>query len=145
MRRERKVDGMRRCEGFTLIEVVVAITILSIAIGGICMLGVLAKEASDKARDHYIAVNIAKNRIEGVQVFDYEQLDRLEESATVVDESGNPSSGGHFRRTTTVSNVKTNLREVVVTVDILDRESVSFAGENEMIRSYVADIFEVAE
>ena len=72
-------------------------------------------------------------------------LHLFREDRVTVDRNGNPDENGHYRRTTTVSNVKTKLVELTITVGIRDRVSRSFDGECEVLRSFVADIPEIGE
>lgn len=131
---------LSRREGFTLVEAMIAILVFGICITGLCRLLIVTKETSDRARDHYVAVNIAKNRIEHARSFEFDQLSSFVENNTVVEDSGNPDSSGGFRRTTTVSNVSTGLVEIVVRVAIRDRESWTFGAMEERVDSFIADM-----
>src|SRR5262245_16463074 len=61
-------------DGVGLIEVCVAMFIFALCISGMCSLAMTAREACDRSRDHYIAVNLAKNRLERAKSFGYSQL-----------------------------------------------------------------------
>jgi hypothetical protein len=98
-------------------------------------MAVASKELSDRARFHYQAVNIAKNRIERLKVIDYDQLEHSSESYVRVDCAGTPKRNGKFRRTTMISDVNSSVRQVHVVVDILDRQDLRFAGEKEEMKS----------
>ena len=140
-------DGVPRARrtsrsGMTLVETIVALCILSMCIGGICALIVSARELSDRARSHYTAVNIAKNRLERASALGFDQLPDFHEADVVVDHSGNPAAYGHYRRSTTVLEAGTNLRELVVAVEIRNRLSTDFDGEIETVSSYHADYLE---
>ena len=123
--------------GFTLVEAIVSLVIFGICIGAFCELTVLLRQTSDKARDHYVAVNIAKNRLERARNYDFDALNGFTESQMVVDNSGNSSLGGDFRRSTSISTVSTNLKQVAVSVEIRDRITRRFGGESETATSYV--------
>ena len=129
----------------TVLETVIAIFLLSMFIAG--MMGVLlaVREASDRARWHYAAINVAKNRLERIQTFEFTQLSFFTESNTRVDNNGQPNGDGRFRRTTTFGPVKTNLVEVAISVEIMDPLSLTFEGEKESVKSYVADITRIME
>ena len=155
MSRTQKVDrgavrgdraGRRRTwEGMTVLETVIAIFLLSMFIAG--MMGVLlaVREASDRARWHYAAINVAKNRLERIQTFEFTQLSFFTEANTRVDNNGQPNGDGRFRRTTTFGPVKTNLVEVAISVEIMDPLSLTFEGEKESVKSYVANITRIME
>jgi Tfp pilus assembly protein PilV len=126
--------------GFTIVETAVALAIFALCIGGMCALIVTGKQLRDQARWHYTAVNLAKNRLERARALPFESLDVLKESNIRVNRSGFPDAGGNYRRTTYVNEVKTDLlKELVVIVEIKDRRSLEFEGEQEELRSYFAD------
>lgn len=127
--------------GFTLIEVIIAILILAMCIGGLCQLFVNVQQLSDMSRSHYIAINIAKNKIERAKTLGYTDLYLLSETDGIVNENGAPDDpDGFFRVTTLVQPSGSNLMEVVVTVDIKNRLNLDFCGEQEEARTCIADI-----
>jgi len=131
---------LSRRDGMTIIETVVAIVVFALCVGGICALVLQTKQTSDRARAHYTAINIAKNRLERATELGFDHVDFFGENQVVIDKNGSPDADGNYRRTTVVNDVKSNLKQMVVTVDIKDRITLSFSGENETIRSYFADI-----
>ena len=126
-------------DGVTVVEVVVAVVILSMCIGGLCRLVLKARETSDQARSHYQAANIAKNRLERIKTFDFDQIEEFEEDEVLVDTSGSPVANSNFRRTTTVTLERYNLKNVRVEVGIRNPVSREFDGEEETIQTYIAD------
>ena len=126
--------------GFTLVEVMVAILILGLCMGGLCQLAANARQLSDMARSHYTAINIAKNRLERAKTVEYDELQFLTENDVVIDASGRADSTGNYRVNTSVSQSQTNLMELVVTVGMRNPLSLAFEGEGESIQTYVADI-----
>lgn len=136
-------DG--NAEGMTLIETLGAVCILGICIGGVCALVVQSKEMTDRARDHYTAVNIAKNRLEQARALGYDALSTFVEPATVVDRTGSPDDEGDYQRATIISNTATNLAEIIITVQIRNRMTRQFGLVNETLRSYVADYLDPEE
>ena len=126
-------------DGLTLLESIVAVCIFGIAIAGICALVVSARELNDRARLHYTAINIAKNRLEKARTLNFSTLSLFQENGTIVDYNGNPDPNGAFRRTTVISNVATNLVEIIITVDIRNRVTLGFTGEQETLRSYLTE------
>jgi type II secretory pathway pseudopilin PulG len=155
MAAERKADdaGARRGgarDGMTFIEVLIAVLIFGFCIAGMCALVLSSKKLSDQARNHYVAVNIAKNRIERTRNLDFSGLLALYQETNVfgnvsgvqVDGNGNPTASGDYCRRTEVKSVagKTNLLEVIVTVYIKDPVSLSFGGENESVSTYITDL-----
>ena len=136
--------------GVALLEVIIALTVFMLCVAGIAALILAAKEISDKARDHYTAANIAKNRLERAGIYARPgQLSQVflmavGDSNAPVDMSGAdaPASSAPFRRTTTVSWKPgcTNLVMITVTVDIRNRRNLSFSGEKESLTSYLTEL-----
>ena len=141
MTETRNLEGeLRQLKGMTLIEVVIAVFIFGIVIGGACMLVVQTRQSTDNARSHYVAVNIAKNRLEKGRTFGFDQLAVFSEDDMVVNTSGAADSGGDYCRTTIVSNTTSNLVEMIVTVEIRDKITRQFSSrKSESVRTYFAD------
>ncbi|MCX7591648.1 MAG: prepilin-type N-terminal cleavage/methylation domain-containing protein [Kiritimatiellae bacterium] len=128
----------KRQSGVSILEVVIALTIFGIAVGAACGLIVGARTLADNARNHYTAINLAKNRLERAGALGFDVLPLFQESGTLVDKNGNIDPNGNFRRTTTVTDVKSNLRELTVHVEIRNRTTLQFDGEAETIKTYHA-------
>lgn len=128
--------------GVGLIEVVVALFIFAATVTGMCGLVLILRESSDRARDHYVAVNLAKNRLERAKSFGFSQLSMFAENQIRVNNMGVQTPNGEYRRTTLITNVNPTLTEIRVTVEIRNRETWEFVPGEEDIRSYVADILE---
>jgi hypothetical protein len=140
-----RMSAMGSKSGLTLVETIVSLALFALFIGGVCGLLNLVRELSDNARDHYMAANLAKNRIERAKEFGYENVPLFVESNVRLDEEGEPDTDGRFRRTTAVTMPSPNLYQLVVTVDILDRRSLSFDGEQETVETYITDMVSVSE
>jgi type II secretory pathway pseudopilin PulG len=124
--------------GMTVVETIVALTIFAVFMTGACKLLMSHRRVTDMARAHYTAINIAKNRLELVRTFDFEQVNNFEESRVVVDESGIPSPIGNYRRTTVIDNVSSNLVQLTVTVDLRNRRTLAFTPSKEVLSVYFA-------
>jgi prepilin-type N-terminal cleavage/methylation domain-containing protein len=122
----------------TLIEVVIALVIFAICVGGFCALVSQVRQAADMARDRYIAVNLAKNRLERARSFDFYQLHLFKESDVLLDQRGSPSTEGNFRRTTTVSYVTDIKCQLIVKVEVRNRITRAFEPKPETVSSYLA-------
>jgi len=142
-----KTDRTALNKGTTLIETVVAVSILMLFISGICGLALYAKQVSDRAGDQYRAVNIAKNRIERARNSDFALITGFAESNTRVNGNGSPDSDGFYRRTTVVtedpfSAGNSNLVQVAVQVNTLNRKSLDFTGGTVSLQTYIARYME---
>ncbi|MBN2704131.1 MAG: prepilin-type N-terminal cleavage/methylation domain-containing protein [Pontiellaceae bacterium] len=124
--------------GSSLVEVMIALAIFGVFIASSCKVLLAARTTLDLARDHYTASNIAKGRIELVHTLDFNQIPELEEDMLVIDGSGTPSEYGHFRRSTTVSMVSSNLFEVAVTVGIQNRKTLEFSPSEQTVNTYIS-------
>jgi len=122
--------------GFTLVEVLVATTLVVTVLAGVYMVVVHALRLTRMARDHYVATNIAKNRLERARNFQYNDLYLLAEGNVTVNENGLPDNAGRYRRTTVInSEFDEGLTEVSVLVHIRSRRTGQFSGEQEQISS----------
>lgn len=128
--------GQAQRRGFTLVEVMVALVLVLGALGGAYSLIVHAARVSRMARDHYVAVNLAKNHIERARNYRYADLYLLAEDNLVMNENGGPDNRGRFRRTTVVDDDHSpGMTEITVTVHIRSRRTGEFGDENEAISS----------
>jgi len=133
MRRGTCEPATCKRSGTTIVEAMVAIMILGGTIGGACHLTVLAKRLCDQSREHYQAINIARNHLERVRVMGYDQLSRCGETSVRLDEQGVEDSNGRFRRSTAVTTVSADVKQVSVTVAVMNRISLAFDGGSEEI------------
>ncbi|MEI6218896.1 MAG: hypothetical protein WCP86_08345 [bacterium] len=126
----------------TILEVVIALGVFMIASAGICLLIAQSKQLSDGSREHYQAVNLAKNRLERARFLPVSALPMLVESNVYVNVSGAmvDEVDANLRRSTAVVAVSSNLTEVIVTVDIRNRATWDFGtgtnGIREVLRTY---------
>lgn len=100
------------------------------------------RQLVDKSRDHYTAVNIAKNQIEQIRNtlsrIGYDQIYDNSETEIQVGANGEVSNVGKFRRTTIITTVNDNMSEIEVTVEILNRIKLEFGTEKEILQTYIA-------
>ena len=120
-------------EGFTLVESLIAMVVLAMVMGGAYSLVVQAARMSRLARDHYVAVNLAKNRLERARNFQYSDLRLVAENNMVVDENGNPNTTANFRRTTVVNtNYAADVTQLTVTVQIRNYKTGTWGAQEQM-------------
>jgi hypothetical protein len=122
--------------GFTLVEAVISSVLLVLVIGGSYSLVTRSQSLIYAARNHYVAVNIARARLERSRDFAYDQLSTLTETNIVVNDSGVPNSTGYFRRSTTViTNYQPGLTKIEVRTDIRNSKTLEFKDDNESVAS----------
>ena len=122
--------------GFSLIEVVVSVVLLTMVMAGTYKIITATATLNRVVRNHYVAVNLAKNRLERARNFPYADLALLTESKVVVNDNGVPTTEGRFRRTTAIdTNYAPEVSQVTVTVDIMNLKSGAFSGESESASS----------
>jgi prepilin-type N-terminal cleavage/methylation domain-containing protein len=121
--------------GFTLAEVMVSLLVLIIFILCAYQTVTAALWMNQQARDHYVAINLANNRLERARNLQYASLASLSESQLLMDADSVPHAlNGNYRRTTLVNtNYGANLTEIFVQVDIRSRKTGLFAGESETV------------
>jgi len=132
------LEKIRNRAGATLVEALLAMAIFAVFTIGACKLLVSQRKLLDIARDHYTAANIAKNRMELLRTFDFEQIPQLAEDPVRIDGNGIPSTIGHFTRSTIINPLSTNLYELAITVQIQNRKTLEFDTAEETISTYVA-------
>ncbi len=131
-------------QGFTLVEAVISAVILAFAIAGSYALIIRSASMIRASRNHYVAVNLAKDRIERARSVPYSQLILLTESRLVVDDSGTPCSTGDFCRTTTVNtNYQSGVTLITVNTEVKSLKTRSFDGESEPVSSLFTEYIEL--
>jgi prepilin-type N-terminal cleavage/methylation domain-containing protein len=129
--------------GFTLVEVVISVMLLALVLGTAYPVLTRGGAIVRQARNHYLAVNVAKARVERARNFEYGDLHLLAEPATEVDQNGVPTQPGVFRRTTTVTpETAPGLTLVTVSVEMRDMKSGLFQGEHESVSCAYTDYLE---
>ncbi len=124
--------------GISIVEVVVALGLLSLVMAAAYPVLITASRISRVARNHYIAVALAQNRMERARTLNYGDLGYLVESNVVVNDLGSPLAEGNFRRTTSIlTNSGANLARFSVQVDIRNLRSRQFVGESESLSTYM--------
>lgn len=111
---------MNRKQGFSLVELSIALMVATVFVLGILSLYSQSVVSTKKMNQRFIAVNLAKNRLERLRSFDFDVLPLSAETDTYLDEKGNPDANGGFIRNTTVStnyNGVSDLTQVTVSVD----------------------------
>lgn len=127
-----------RKEGIAMVEALLAIVLFALFITGSAKMLLSHRQMTDMARAHYTAINIAKNRLELIRSFDHDQRLDFEESNVLINNHGLPSQTGHYRRSTTFTEVSSNITEVAISVDIRDRKTLKFDGRTETLNSFFA-------
>lgn len=95
--------------GFTLIEVVTAMTLIVIALIPIMLMFNTGVRSTDKASYHSVALGLAQERIEQLRDTAYNDLASVTDSSITI-------SGATFNRTVTVTTPESNLKKIVVNV-----------------------------
>jgi type II secretory pathway pseudopilin PulG len=107
----------RRRAAFTLVEVMVAATVL--VFGIVTALSVLQRgnQAFDQARNLALASQLMQGEMERLRLMGWAQLDALQRSGdTVVALDANAgAAGARFRCIRVISDVKTNMKEITLT------------------------------
>jgi hypothetical protein len=116
----------------------IALALFGSFAAGSCQLLVSHRQILDMARDHYIAANLAKDRLELGRTFEFDEISDLSENKLRLDNSGIPSDSGHFRRTTTITALSDNLYELSITVEIQNRKTLEFAPAEQSISTYIS-------
>lgn len=142
----KKMDGAsalkndKRRAGTTIVETVVALSIFAVFMAGAGKLLLAHRGIADMAREHYTAVNIAKNRVELARTFSFEALSGFGENDVLTDAFGEPTAAGagNYRRSTSINLVTNNLMELTVNVDIRNHRTWEFDGAHQEVKSFIS-------
>ena len=106
-------------KGMSLTEVLVAMALVTLCIGGIVTLIVQGMGLGQSADYMFVATNLANNKIEKVRFFyremGYDALPEAAESDVKINRNGAPDNNGDFKRTTLI-NTASGLTKVTVRV-----------------------------
>ena len=116
------VSGLRMGhDGFTIIESLIAIAVLSITMATFILLSLSSFRQLELASDYFRANALARNRVERIKIMNFDTILGLNEAEHRVDGHGNPDPEGSYRRETIVTPVTENCANVKVTVSFPDR------------------------
>lgn len=107
---------MRSKDGFTLAEMMVASFIFLIVSTAFTAGLLTAMRTQLMASDYYKATCLARNRIQRARTLAFDNISMLAETDVTIDDDGNETSSGDFKRTTIVSNVSSVLIDLTVRV-----------------------------
>ncbi len=100
----KKIDKKRSLNsGTTLIEVIGAIFVFSIAVQALIAVYLQSIQVGKRLDCAYTAYNLAKNRVEVLRSLNYTLLPSSVEDAVVVNSDGTPDPNGRFIRSTTIT------------------------------------------
>jgi len=105
---------MKNESGFSLVSVLIAITMFSAGVLALSRTGAEVVRVQTQASARSTAVGIARAHMEALRAQD--PSDIQSESAVKVDREGQPDNAGQFTRTVNVQDVTHNLREIRVLV-----------------------------
>jgi Tfp pilus assembly protein PilV len=109
--------AMKNESGFSLISVLVAITMFSVGVLALSRTGAEVMRVQTQSSARSTAVAIARAHMETLRAMDPKDI--LSEAAIKVDGEGKPNSQGSFTRTVKVADAGRNLKEIRVVVDYL--------------------------
>lgn len=105
--------------GFTILEVMVAVSVFGIAISSLLAVYTQAATVSKRSDYAYVAYNLAKNHIERLRASAFSSLSLAVETDTRVNRDGDPDATGEYLRSTSVTTSyasNANLTRVDVSV-----------------------------
>ena len=125
--------------GMTIIETIIALAILAITVTGACRILVATWRLADRATDQRIATQILQNRIEKLQLSEFDDLDMWAVDKLVVDDIGQPDVSGHYRLSTSIEHTYTNMVKITVGVEVLNRKTLEFTAGGDKLSIYLSD------
>ncbi len=120
----------RNCSGMTLLEVIIAMLILSIALAGLAIAFPVARIAVNEGGQHTVAANLAQDAIEKIRRLTFQALDAMGTG----DISGNalfstPTIPSGYQRAVLVANLET-LGGIVTFKQVTVNVTFSLQGSN---------------
>ena len=91
-------------KGFTVLEIMDAVSIFGIAIVSLLAVFTQAMTVSKRSDYAYTAYNLAKNHIERLRASSFSSLSLAVEVDTRINRDGDPDEAGEYLRSTTVTN-----------------------------------------
>jgi Tfp pilus assembly protein PilV len=107
--------AMKNESGFSLISVLVAITMFSAGVLALSRTGAEVMRVQTQSASRSTAVAIARAHMETLRAQDPKDI--LSQAAIKVDREGKPNNQGSFSRTVKVEDAGKNLKEIRVVVD----------------------------
>lgn len=123
-----------------MIEALLAVSLVAVAATVSAKLVVEARQLADVVTDKHKATQLIRNQIERIDMSSFDDLNMWAVNEQVIDEMGTPSLDGRFRMTTTVTNLYTNLTQVVIRVDTQSRKTLEFGSAGQEITMFISDI-----
>jgi type II secretion system protein I len=105
---------MRNERGFTLISVLLAVSMITIGLLALARTQAILTSSQSGVSNRAIALAIATDRLEQLRASDPTTL--ASEAAATVDANGQPSASGAYQRSVTVALDQANLLRLTVTV-----------------------------
>lgn len=105
---------MRNERGFTLISVLLAVSILTIGLLALARTQGMLTSSESGVSNRAVALTIATDRLEQLRGSDPSTI--VSEAAVAVDANGQPSASGAYQRSATVSLDQANLLRLTVVV-----------------------------
>ena len=93
---------MKKKTGFTILELIVAVSIFGIGISSLLAVYTQSVTVSKRSDYAYTAYNLAKNHIERLRVSAFSSLSLALETDTRVNRDGEPDEAGEYLRSTSV-------------------------------------------
>lgn len=130
----------RNKQGVTVVEALLAVSLLAVAAAGSVKLVVATRQLADSVTDKHKATQVIRNQIERIDMSSFDDLDMWTVNEQMIDETGAPNSEGRFRLTTEVTHPYTNLTQVVIRVDTQNRKTLDFNLTGKEITMFISDI-----
>ena len=107
-----------REKGFTLLELIIAMSILSVGLLAVCTMVIMVMNSNKMSRNLTTAVNLAQNKIDDLRKLSSEDnyAGIVASTESSLDETGNAGSGIFDRTVTVVANADPTFKTVQVTV-----------------------------
>lgn len=140
----RIASPLKGASGFTLVEVMVAMSVLTAVLAGAVAVLIQTVWLTEQVRDRSTATSLAWSRVERVRNTDFEEMELLieDQPGTRIGFSGSVEEDGRFLRVTQIEEESGGLPMMRVRVSVWpwNRRNREFSGEPQVVETVIADI-----
>jgi len=140
---KQQLRSRKRKVGQTLIETLIAVSLLSAGIAGTSRIIIMAMQLSSMAKDEHVCLQLAINRMERIDKADFGDVMMWTASNEVVNSQGNADPLGNYMLTTKATfpeQSNTNYVEIVINVYKRDHVTLMFDTPPKQFSTFTTDL-----
>lgn len=129
--------------GQTMVETLVAVSILGLGIAGTSKVVVMTLQISSMTKDEHVCMQLANNRLERLDQVDFGDIGMWAASNQVVDSLGQANPNGNYRIDTQIiypEQIETNYAEIIINTFIRNRTTLKFDNPSKQFVTITSDL-----